>query len=325
MSKRSVLVLLAALSAGCGGAPEGMAWVPGGWYWRGCDDRRPDGGYMYLDANPVHRVHVDGFWIDRTEVTNAQFAKFVAETGYQTVAERQPKLEDFPEEVRAHIILEKLKQGSVVFIAPPQDVSLEQFETWQHYVPGACWKLPEGPGSSIEGRQDHPVVHVCWEDAAAYANWAGKRLPTEAEWECAARGGLDRKPFTWGDEFPGKGHCNIWQGRFPRANTRADGFERTAPVRSYPANGHGLYDMAGNVWEWCADWYRHDYYGKCPDHNPPGPDSSFDPLEPTTPKRVQKGGSFLCSDIYCGRYRPGTRGKGAPDSGASHVGFRCAK
>jgi formylglycine-generating enzyme required for sulfatase activity len=255
---------------------------------------------------------------------------------------------------------ENLVPGSIVFTPPQVAVSLENHFAWWRYVPGACWRHPEGPGSDLQGRENHPVVHVCWEDAAAYAKWAGKRLPTEAEWEFAARGGLERKAYGWGDELRpgGKWQTNIWQGQFPAENTLADGFRATAPVGSFPPNGYGLYDMAGNVWEWCADWYRPDYYAQSsgramlalgpgavglmgsplapgpilamsalttPDRNPQGPDSSLDPLEPGVPKRVQRGGSFLCSDLYCVRYRPGTRGKGAVDSGQSHAGFRCVR
>ncbi len=294
-------------------APEGMVWVPGGEFWMG-DDLFPDA--------PPQRVHVDGFWMDRTEVTNAQFEKFVKETGYKTVAERKPDAKDFP-----GVPEEKLVPGSIVFTPPTEVVPLTEHYRWWQYVPGACWRHPEGPGSDLKERANHPVVHIAWEDAVAYAQSAKKRLPTEAEWEFAARGGLDRKPYGWGDELTpqGKWMANIWQGRFPVENTKQDGFVRTAPVASFPPNGFGLYDMAGNVWEWCADWYRPDYYANSPERNPRGPDSSHDPLEPGIPKRVQRGGSFLCSDQYCIRYRPGGRGKGAVDSGQSHAGFRCVR
>jgi formylglycine-generating enzyme required for sulfatase activity len=297
-------------------APEGMVWVPGGSFRMGDEDAR------FPDAQPVHLVHVDGFWMDKTEVTNAQFVRFVEATGYQTVAERKPDPKDFPGAPP-----ENLVPGSIVFTPPKAEVSLENHYVWWRYVPGACWRHPEGPGSDLKGRENHPVVHVCWEDAAAYAKWAGKRLPTEAQWEYAARGGLERKPYGWGDELlpGGKWQANIWQGRFPVENTLADGYRTTAPVGSFPPNGYGLYDMAGNVWEWCADWYRPDYYKISPQRNPLGPDSSHDPAEPGIPKRVQRGGSFLCSDLYCVRYRPGTRGKGAVDSGQSHAGFRCVR
>jgi formylglycine-generating enzyme len=204
-------------------------------------------------------------------------------------------------------------------------VALNDVRGWWQYVPGASWRHPEGPKSSIEGRENHPVVHVCWDDAVAYCKWAGKRLPTEAEWEYAARAGMSQKPFVWGDEFRPKGKimANTFQGRFPDGNKKEDGWDRTSPVKSYPANGFGLYDMAGNVWQWCADWYRPDYYAASPRKNPQGPSDSFDPEEPGVTKRSHRGGSFLCTDQYCSRYMPGGRGKGAPDTGSSHVGFRC--
>ncbi|HLJ92067.1 MAG TPA: formylglycine-generating enzyme family protein [Gemmataceae bacterium] len=296
--------------------PQDMVWIPTGEFPMG------DSEGLFPDARPVHKVYVDGFWMDRTEVTNAQFARFVDATGYVTVAERPPDPREFPE-----VPAEKLVPGSIVFTPPDKDVSLDRPLSWWRWVPGANWRHPEGPGSTIEGKEQHPVVQICWHDAQAYAQWAGKRLPTEAEWEYAARGGLEQKRYCWGDDLlpGGKWQANIWQGDFPRVNTREDGFERTAPVGSYPANGFGLFDMAGNVWEWCADWYRPDYYAVSPAQNPRGPNSSYDPNEPDLPKRVQRGGSFLCSDVYCVRYRPGARGKGEPGSAASHIGFRCAR
>jgi formylglycine-generating enzyme required for sulfatase activity len=299
-----------------GAAPEGMVWIPGGTFWMGGE------GIGMPDALPVHRVSVRGFWMDRTEVTNVQFTRFVEATGYKTIAERTPEAKDFPGAPP-----EKLVAGSVCFTPPDHDVALDNHYQWWNYLPGANWRHPEGPNSDINGRENHPVVHVAWDDAVAYAKWAGKRLPTEAEWEFAARGGLDRKRYVWGDELVPEGRwmVNNWQGKFPRENTLVDGFRATAPVGSFPPNGYGLFDMAGNVWEWCGDWYRHDYYANSRDDNPQGPDSSHDPLEPGVPKRVQRGGSFLCSDLYCTRYLPGARGKGEPSSGASHVGFRCVK
>ncbi len=290
-----------------------MVWIPGGSFDMGSNDDGPD-------AQPVHRVHVKGFWIDRTEVTNAQFAAFVAATGYRTVAEREPDPKDFPGVPAA-----ELCAGSVVFAPPGKPVPLDNPHAWWTYRPNASWCEPDGPGSTIAGKENHPVVHIAWHDAVAYAEWAGKRLPTEAEWEFAARGGLANAPYIWGDENPAENPslANIWQGRFPHWNAATDGAERTAPVASYPPNGYGLFDMAGNVWEWCADWYSPDYYARSPAENPAGPAASYDPQEPGVPKRVQRGGSFLCSDEYCIRYRVGARGKGAPDTGASHVGFRC--
>jgi formylglycine-generating enzyme len=294
-------------------APEGMVWIPGGSFLMGADDAE------MTDAKPVHEVTVSGFWMDRTEVTNRQFAKFVAETGYVTIAERKPDPKDFPDAPP-----EKLVPGSIVFSPPAGRVSLDDPMVWWTYLPGADWRHPEGPGSTITGKDDYPAVHICWDDAVAYTKWAGKRLPTEAEWEYASRGGKALTRFFWGNEIrpEGRWRANIWQGRFPDQNDLEDGFARTAPTGSFPPNGFGLVDMAGNVWEWCADWYRPEY-DSSQVNNPRGPAASFDPDEPGVPKRVQRGGSFLCSEQYCTRYLPGARGKGAPDSAASHVGFRC--
>jgi formylglycine-generating enzyme len=303
-----------------GPAPEGMVWIPGGTFWMGCD------ACDMPDAAPSHQVAVDGFWMDKTPITNAQFEKFVKATGYKTVAERKPDPKDFP-----GAPAEKLVPGCAVFTPPSHDVSLDDPYAWWRYVPGANWKNPEGPGSSIKGREDHPVVHIAWEDADAYVKWAGKRLPTEAEFEFAARGGLDRKLYSWGDELKpgGKWMANIYQGSFPSKNSAEDGYGGTSPVTAFPPNNFGLYDVAGNVWQWCSDWYRPDYFEKLAAQgvvkNPKGPDSGFDPQEPGVPKRVQKSGSFLCSDQYCERYLVGSRGKGAADSGASNVGFRTVK
>lgn len=298
-----------------GPSPEGMAWIPPGRFAMGSDYGPFD------DARPIHPVELDGFWLDRTPVTNDQFARFVRETGYVTVAEHKPDPRDFPGVPPADLV-----PGSLVFAQPSGPVPLDDVSAWWRYLPGACWRRPEGPGSDLEGRGRHPAVHVSWDDAAAYARWAGKRLPAEAEWEYAARGGLAGKPFVWGDEFRpgGRAMANTWQGRFPDTNTRQDGWARTSPVDQFPTNGFGLSDMAGNVWQWCADWYRPDYYTRSPSANPTGPAASLDPQEPGIPKRVQRGGSFLCSDQYCARYMPGGRGKGAVDTGSSHVGFRCA-
>jgi formylglycine-generating enzyme required for sulfatase activity len=298
-----------------------MVWIPGGTFWRGA---RED---LFPDARPVHQVQLDGFWMDETPVTNEQFAKFVEATGYKTVAERQPDPKDFPGAPP-----ELLVPGSIVFTPPEHEVPLEEHLQWWKYVPGANWRHPEGPQSSIKGREKHPVVHVSWEDAMAYATWAGKRLPTEAEFEYAARGGLDRKPYAWGDELTpgGQWQANVWQGKFPVQNTEQDGYTRTSPVGHFAPNGYGLYDMAGNVWQWCSDWYRPDYYQQLAGRgdivkNPTGPVSSHDPLEPGMPKRVQRGGSFLCSSEYCVRYRAAGRGKGEVTSASSNVGFRCVK
>jgi formylglycine-generating enzyme required for sulfatase activity len=301
-----------------GPAPEGMVWVSGGMFWMGCKD------CGMPDALPVHLVSVAGFWMDQTPVTNAQFEAFVTATRYVTVAERKPDPKDFP-----GVPPDKLVPGSVVFTPPAHPVSLEEYSRWWSYVPGADWRHPEGPSSSLKGLERHPVVHVAWEDAAAYAKWEGKRLPTEAEFEFAARGGLDRNLYPWGNELKpqGKVPANIWEGHFPDANSRADGYFQTSPVTAFPANPYGLYDVGGNVWQWCADWYRPDYYRtftnpEAPARDPRGPDSSFDPDEPGAAKRVTRGGSFLCSGEYCSRYLVGSRGKAEVSSGSSNLGFR---
>lgn len=304
-------------------APEGMVWIPGGTFQMGTPQgERPDEG-------PVHEVELDGFWMDAHEVTNRQFQQFVEATGYVTTAEREPELRSVRgERANAEILEEFRVPGSICFnpdLKPEQlDPSLGAYNWWK-YEKGADWRHPEGPGSSIEDRMDHPVVHVSWLDAAAYCRWAGTRLPTEAEWEYAARGGLDRKIYPWGDERnpDGKWLHNIWQGGFPFENTAEDGHRTTAPVGSFAANGYGLYDMSGNVWEWCQDYYRADYYAHSPRRNPAGPDDSLDPDEPDIIKRVQRGGSFLCSDVYCIGYRCTARMKGEEDTGAFHTGFRC--
>ena len=292
-----------------------MAWISGGTFWMGSDDGQSD-------EKPVHQVRVEGFWMDKTEVTNEQFERFVRATGYVTIAERKPDAKEYPD-----VPPDKLVAGSIVFRPKANTTSLEDHFAWWEYVPGANWRHPDGPNSTMVGREKHPVVHVCWEDARRYADWAGKRLPTEAEWEYASRGGLERQPYVWGSEkvLDGKWSANIWQGQFPNENTQADGFRGTAPVASFPPNGYGLYDMAGNVWEWCQDWYLPDYYEKSPSTSPPGPDSSFDPNEPGVAKRVQRGGSYLCSDLYCMGYRPSARMKASPDTGLSHTGFRCVR
>lgn len=302
-----------------GDAPPGMVWIEGGEFSMGSTE--------FADAQPVHRVAVDGFWIDSTEVTNAQFARFVKETGYVTVAERTPRAEDYPGAPP-----ENLVAGSVVFTPPGKDVPLVDHYQWWAYVHGADWRHPEGPGSSIDARMDHPVVHVAYADVEAFAQWADKRIPTEAEWEFAARGGLDGKPYVWGDEFQpgGKFMANTFQGDFPNHNTGEDGFVATCPVRAFPPNGYGLYGMAGNVWEWVADWYRPDTYAiraaaGVVVHNPTGPRDSVDPTEPGVAKHVHKGGSFLCTDQYCARYMPGGRGRGVSDTGTNHLGFRLVR
>jgi sulfatase modifying factor 1 len=308
--------------------PPGMAWIPGGVFSMGANDP-PDmdevGMKATQDARPIHRVYVDGFFMDKTDVTNAEFAKFVAATGYVTIAERKPRAEDFPGAPPQNLVA-----GAVVFSQPDHPVPLNNFYQWWSYVPGANWRHPQGPGSDIKGKDQYPVVQIAYPDAEAYAKWAGKRLPTEAEWEFAARGGMAGKPFVWGDEFRphGKWMANTHQGHFPDHDAGDDGYVGLAPVAQYTPNPYGLYDMAGNVWQWTSDWYRPDYYRQLAAQseiarNPQGPDSPYDPSEPTEKKKVHRGGSFLCTDQYCSRYIVGTRGKGEVSTGTNHLGFRC--
>jgi formylglycine-generating enzyme required for sulfatase activity len=297
-----------------------MVWIPAGTFLMGCEEP------SFIDTHPFHKVHLNGFWLDKTPVTNEQFSKFVRATHYITIAERKPSAKDFPGAPP-----ENLVAGSLVFTAPKQAVSLEDHYQWWRYVPGANWRHPEGPASNLENRWHHPAVQIAYDDAVAYARWAKKRLPTEAEFEYAARGGLERKKYSWGDDLKpgGKWRINIWQGTFPSQNSSEDGFITTSPVNSFPPNNFGLYDMTGNVWQWCSDWYRADYYKTfAPNtiaNNPNGPIDSYDPFENSIAKRVQRAGSFLCNDQYCARYLVGARGKGEPSSGCSNVGFRCAQ
>ncbi len=311
-------------------ATTGMVWVPGGEFLMGAETLGGAScapGHAGDDAQPKHRVWVDGFWVDRTEVTNSEFAQFVAASGYVTIAERAPRAEDFPGVPR-----EKLVPGSLVFTPPDKTVTLNDYREWWRYQPGANWRHPTGAGSNLAGRERYPVVHIAYPDAVAYAAWAHKRLPTEAEWEFAARGGLVGKVYAWGDEFRPRGRwmANTFQGDFPEHDNGEDGFAGIAPVASFPPNGYGLYDMAGNIWEWCSDWYRPDYYRQLAAAgglalNPRGPSNSFDPAEPDAAKRVQRGGSFLCTSQYCTRYMVGARGKGEINTSSNHVGFRCVR
>jgi formylglycine-generating enzyme required for sulfatase activity len=272
--------------------------------------------------------------MDQHEVTNDQFAKFVESTGYLTTAERKPDWEELkkqlpPDTPKPDESL--LVAASLVFTPPSQQVDLNDYSQWWTWVPGASWKHPEGPGSDIKGKGNFPVVHISWDDAMAYCKWAGKRLPTEAEWEYASRGGLINNIYPWGNEHinTGKAKANTWEGTFPNVNTAFDKFKGLAPVKSFAPNSYKLYDMAGNVWEWCSDWYRNDYYSTVDSPNgistPLGPKDSFDPDEPYTPKKVSRGGSFMCNDSYCSGYRSARRMKSSPDSGMSNLGFRCVK
>jgi sulfatase modifying factor 1 len=299
----------------------GMVWIPGGTFKMGSDDH-------YAEEAPAHYVTVSGFWMDSHPVTNGEFRRFIKETGYITVAEQVPKAEDYP-----GAIPELLVAGALGFQPSNGPVNLHDWSQWWNWTPGASWRQPTGPGSSIAKLRRHPVVQVSYEDACAFAEWAGKELPTEAQWEFAARGGLDGAVYPWGDELEpeSKPRANIWQGQFPWQNELRDGYLRTSPVGSFPANGYGLYDMTGNVWEWTTDWYQAEHQGAdsacCAPENPRGPrrEVSFDPLQPEIkiPRKVLKGGSHLCALNYCIRYRPAARQPEMIDTATSHIGFRC--
>ena len=326
------MILFVAACSDPNQAPTDMVWIPSGEFTMGSDapDARPD-------ERPAHRVRMKGFWIDRHEVTNDEFAAFVAATKYVTVAERPVDWEILKQQVPPGTPKppdDMLQPGSLVFTPTTEAVPTDDASQWWRWVSGADWRHPEGPGSSIEGKGNHPVVQVAFEDAQAYAAWAGKRLPTEAEWEYAARGGLDGAPFVWGNEPLDATRCNVWQGEFPYRNTREDGFVLTAPVGSYAPNGYGLVDMAGNVWEWCSDQYAPGEYAErvrasggtgvvtCPS----GPGTTRDPRNPySSESRVHRGGSFLCNPSYCSSYRPSARMACTADSSLQHLGFRCVK
>jgi formylglycine-generating enzyme required for sulfatase activity len=302
-------------------APPDMHWIPEGTFLMGSNDHYPE-------EREAHQVHVSGFWMDHGPVTNAQFAAFVQATGHVTFAEIPPVADDYP-----GALPEMLQAGSMVFIRPGHRVDLRDCHHWWTFRFGADWRHPEGPDSSLEGREDHPVVHVTAADAEAYARWAGKALPTEAEWERAARGGLEGAAYAWGDEFlPSNRHmANTWQGEFPWQNLATDGYERTSPVDAFPENGYGLVDMIGNVWEWTADWFVphgavHRGKACCVPSNPRGGtlDQSYDAHAPIKiARRVLKGGSHLCAPNYCRRYRPAARFAHPIDTSTCHVGFRC--
>jgi len=315
-----------------GKAPKGMVWIPGGEFSMGSnveDESLCSIKGVTKDAAPIHRVYVDGYYMDQTEVTNEQFAAFVKATGYVTLAEKKPTHEEYPDAP-----LENLIAGSAVFTPTPATVDLNNYMQWWSYVGGADWRHPEGPMSSIIGREKYPVVQVSYADAAAYAKWAGKRLPTEAEWEFAARGGKSGQLYAWGNTLKPKGKFqgNIYQGHFPieKGDTGEDGYIGIAPTAQFEPNSYGLYDIGGNVWEWTNDWYTPDYYITLSESgqvtkNPKGAEKAYDPADPGLLKKVQRGGSFLCTDQYCSRYMVGTRGKGDYQSPANHIGFRCVQ
>ena len=311
-------------SAPAPGAPpdQHMVWIPGGTFRMGSDK-------YYPEEAPVHRVTVDGFWIDRTPVTNAEFRRFVEATGHTTFCEMAPDPALYP-----GAMPDLLQPASAVFVRPAQPAGLQDHYQWWQLIPGADWRHPQGPDSSIEGKEDHPVVHVAFADVEAFTRWLGKELPTEAEWEFAARGGLDGADYAWGDDMTPDGQhlANTWQGEFPMQNLLEDGFEGTSPVGSFPPNGYGLLDMIGNVWEWTTDWYTPKHPDEkikacCVPHNPRGgrEDQSYDPRQPDIriPRRVMKGGSHLCAPNYCLRYRPAARMSQPIDTSTSHLGFRC--
>lgn len=309
--------------------PAGMVWVPGGEFSMGSAEQCNTN-----DAQPFHQVRVNGFWMDETEVTNDQFAAFVKATGYVTLAERPVDWEEIKKTVPPGTPKpadELLLPGSLVFTPPTHPVLLNDYRQWWSWITGANWKHPEGPQSNIDGKGNYPVVHIAYEDAEAYAQWSGKRLPTEAEFEFAARAGADRKEYAWGDELTpnGKFMANYFQGAFPAINTGEDGFIGAAPVKSFPANAYGLYDMIGNVWELCSDYYKIDEFQteSYPNllANPTGPTKTIDPRDPLAIKHVSKGGSFLCSEQYCSNYKPSGRQGSAYDTGMNHTGFRCVR
>jgi len=305
-----------------------MVYIPGGVF-----DMGGDNDQALQDEFPKHKVKVSSFYMDVHEVTNAQFKKFVDATGYKTTAEKKPNWDELKKTVPPGTPKPPdslLVAASLVFRQTNGPVDLNDYSQWWGWVPGADWQHPEGPGSNIIGKDNYPVVQVSWEDAVAYCKWAGKRLPTEAEWEYAARGGLTNNIYPWGNERVNEGapKCNSWEGQFPYKNTLKDGYLKAAPVESFKPNGYGLYDMAGNVWEWCNDWYDYNYYksfGNTIAINPKGPQKSFDPQEPYTPKKSLRGGSFLCNDAYCSGYRVARRMKSSPDTGLEHTGFRCVR
>ena len=336
----SLLALLAACSSEKGGddnsfdinsnnepenGPAGMVWIPGGTYTMGA---LSNDSQAREDESPAHSVRVDGFWMGATEITNKEFAEFVEATGYVTIAEQKPDWNELKKQLPEGTPTPPdsvLIAASMVF-TPVETNNLVDWAQWWSWVGGASWKQPQGPGSNIEGKEDHPVVQTAWLDAQAYLEWAGKRFPTEAEWEFAARGGLQDQLYPWGNSNDIAVCGNTWQGTFPGHNSEEDGYFTTAPVKSYKANGFGLYDIAGNVWEWTSDWYHINYYRELSANglaiNPQGPETSYDPLQPYMPQKSQRGGSFLCNEDYCASYRASARMKSSVDTGQDHVGFR---
>jgi len=316
--RRAIALLLFAFVVWSGGeaiaapCPDGMVYIPGGSFKMGAENK-------YIEERPAENVAVDAFCIDRHEITNAEFAEFVAATGYVTVAERELSVEQFPD-----LAPDQRAPGSLTFEPPDENAQRVPYLSWWHWTPGANWQHPYGPGSDLRGKADHPVVHVAYEDAEAYARWTGKQLPSEAQWEFAARGGLNDRTYAWGDVFSPQ-RANTWQGLFPFFNSKEDGYTGTAPVASFPPNGYGLYDMTGNVWEWTSDWFAPDHRGKSGSRNPVGPvqTASYDPKKPAEGAlHVIKGGSHLCAKNYCSRYRPAARESQSPDTGTTHIGFR---
>jgi len=308
---------------------ENMVLIPGGKYLMGSE-----GPEAYTNEKPIHEVFIDSFHMDKYEVTNYQFLQFVNETGYITTAEKMINWSDMKKQLPPNTPKPPdslLYPGSLVFQASTYPIPLNDESRWWKWQAGISWKNPNGLNSSITDIIDHPVVHISWDDAVAYANWTGKRLPTEAEWEFAARGGINKSIYPWGNESINESpmRANFWQGQFPYSNTNQDGYSSTAPVGSFSPNGYGLYDMAGNVWEWCSDYYNENSYildknkGICV--NPKGPEASYEVREPYAQKRVLRGGSFLCNDIYCSGYRVSRRMGVTGDTGLSHTGFRCVK
>jgi len=308
-------------------AHVGMVWIPAGEFMMGGDNDQ-----ARADEFPKHKVKLNGFYMDETEVTNEQFEKFVQATGYLTTAEKDVDWDELKKQLPPNTPKpdqELLKAASLVFVKTPEAVNLSDYSQWWQWMHGANWKHPQGPQSNIIGKEKYPVVHVSWDDANAYCKWAGKRLPTEAEWEYAARGGMKNTIYSWGNTPVDSGsfHCNYWQGSFPNQNENLDGFDNASPAKSFMPNGYGLYDMSGNVWEWCSDLYNNNYYEEFKNQklalNPQGPTKSYDPDEPLATKRVMRGGSFLCNESYCSGYRNSSRMKSTQDSGMEHLGFRC--